>query len=658
MEGQFSLGSADNKGILSLLSAIEQTGDNFDTDPESPEPKDGMGGQEAAFNHLEGLEIHSDIGFSMSKAVCLCLICGQTSFNEPNDAMSMVDIFMEVSGRKLSQRIEDIVSRKILPAKHSTLICNECYGLLQQIEQLEVELLQYKRTVTSKFATSNPVKPKKASPKKTSFISNHASSIPSVSEPLDYSEPVIDPKMPLQFLANEKEIERDLEQMQERSLNKKSKLEILAETMRVFDDDYNYNSSDDENTFQDTLNNTKEKPVLECDVCNRVFKNNTLYQRHVKTHTKEKPYKCDECGKVFTSKSNMQAHQKTHFESKTYCCPHCSREFKGKKSLLEHVSSKHNHEKRFVCCQCPESFVSRHLKNVHERTHNGEKGFICDQCGDSFATSQGLSHHKSKHTGDYQFRCRACDKGFNNYKLLEEHFHIHTGNKPYQCSKCEKGFANRGSLWIHMKQHDNVKPYACTDCSKAFTHSSHLAVHKRIHTGEKPYKCRICGDGFISSNHLKRHMKSHANQLPFACGTCKLTFSQRRQLVTHSNKVHGGNIVEDTVQLNPTIEEESEENIGNSSSTFLINKVNEENLAEGEGYNLMPVVSIIEGDGMGGILGGDQMEMEGGMGQQRLVDLLGHDGVSLGQTIVLIQVPRDQNEGMGEEESMKVEGTS
>ena len=122
--------------------------------------------------------------------------------------------------------------------------------------------------------------------------------------------------------------------------------------------------------------------------------------------------------------------------------------------------------------------------------------------------------------------------------------------------------------------------------------------------------------------------------------------------------MHGGNIVEDTVQLNPTIEEESEENIGNSSSTFLINKVNEENLAEGEGYNLMPVVSIIEGDGMGGILGGDQMEMEGGMGQQRLVDLLGHDGVSLGQTIVLIQVPRDQNEVMGEEESMKVEGSS
>jgi len=641
METQFSLGSADNKGILSLLSAIEQTGDNFDTDTESPEPKD------APFNHLDGLEMPGDIALSMNKVVCLCLICGQTSFTEPTDNITMIDISMEVSGRRLSHRIEDIVLRKIIPTKHSTLICNECFGLLHQIELLEAELLQYKRTVTSKFASSNPVKAKKVSPKKSNFSSNPGVSIPSISEPLDYSEPVIDPKMPLQFLANEKEIERDLEQMQEK--NKKSKLEILTETMREFDDDYNYNnSSDDENQFQETLNIKKEKPILECDVCCKTFKNQTLYQRHMKTHTKEKPFKCDECGKVFTSKSNMLAHQKTHFETKTYSCVHCNREFKGKKSLLEHVSSKHNHEKRFVCCQCPESFVSRHLKNVHERTHNGEKGFICDQCGDSFATSQGLSHHKSKHTGDYQFRCRACDKGFNNYKLLEEHHHIHTGNKPYQCNKCEKGFANRGSLWIHMKQHDNIKPYACTDCNKAFTHSSHLAVHKRIHTGEKPYKCRICGDGFISSNHLKRHMKSHANQLPFACGTCKHAFSQRRQLVSHCNKVHGGNIVEEAVQVAPTIEGAG----GNdtTSPTFLLNKVNEENVMEGEGYNLMPVVSIVEGDEMGGILGGDQMEMDTEMGQQRLVDLLGHDGVSLGQTIVLIQVPRDRGPEEGEED--------
>ena len=60
----FSLNSADNKGILSLLSAIEQTGDNFETDPESPEPiKDHIEGHETAFNQLEGKELMCTIDY-------------------------------------------------------------------------------------------------------------------------------------------------------------------------------------------------------------------------------------------------------------------------------------------------------------------------------------------------------------------------------------------------------------------------------------------------------------------------------------------------------------------------------------------------------------------------------------------------------------------
>ena len=317
--------------------------------------------------------------------------------------------------------------------------------------------------------------------------------------------------------------------------------------------DENYNSSEDEN------NNLNCHKAFKCDLCTKVFRSSTLFQRHQKTHKEKYCQNCPECDKPFASKSSLSAHlkahqeskTKTHQESKTFSCPHCQREFKGRKSLLEHISAQHNQEGRLVCAQCPASFVSKHLKNVHEREHNGEKGYICDQCGESFATVQGLSHHKSKHTGDYQYRCQACDKGFNNYKLLEEHHHIHTGIKPYQCSKCDKGFANRGSWWIHVKQHESSKPYVCSECSKSFAHSSHLAVHKRIHSGEKPYRCRLCGEGFISSNHLKRHMKTHANQLPFACALCKQTFSQRRQLVSHSNKAHGWKLEEEAKPASP-----------------------------------------------------------------------------------------------------------
>ena len=113
-------------------------------------------------------------------------------------------------------------------------------------------------------------------------------------------------------------------------------------------------------------------------------------------------------------------------------------------------------------------------------------------------------------------------------------------------------------------------------------------------------------------------MKSHPNQLPFACGNCKQTFSMRRQLVSHSNKVHGGNVVED---YGPDLAAREEENVTFADTAGM-------DAAESEGYSLMPV-SIVEG----GMLGDTELHE-----QQRLVDLLGQDGVSLGQTIVLIQV--------------------
>jgi len=577
METQFSLGSADNKGILSLLSAIEQTGDTCDTE------SDG-GGQ--ALSSL-GLDITfpTTLAPTATAAQSTCLVCGAADAHQTLLTSGMI------------AKIESVVGRKMFLSRGSVdqkMACELCVALLNQIQTLEQQLLSCKTDLASKYASANsaPVK-RSRSPRKSrplpSSAGHSSGSLPSVSlrEPATHYFDPPDAKMPLQFLANE----RDSESRGD------SRLDVLAQEAELDGGYLKYCSSDEEKSVNATSS-------IECEYCQKVLKSPSLYQRHIKSHVKDKVYSCEECDKSFSTKHNMLAHMKSHYETRTFSCPHCQREFKGKKSLLEHVSSKHNNEKRFVCPQCPESFASRHLKNVHERTHNGERGFICDQCGESFATVQGLGHHKSKHTGDYQFRCRTCDKGFNNFKLMEEHQHIHTGNKPYQCNKCDKGFANRGSLWIHQKQHVDSKPYACPDCGKGFSHSSHLAVHRRIHTGEKPYRCRLCGEGFISSNHLKRHMKSHAGQLPFACGTCKATFSQRRQLVSHANKVHGGQVVEEAAVVEAVGDEEE----------------GEQGYQGSDEYSLMPV-SLMGEEGLG------EGENDG-----RLVDLLG-------QTIVLIQVP-------------------
>lgn len=122
-------------------------------------------------------------------------------------------------------------------------------------------------------------------------------------------------------------------------------------------------------------------------------------------------------------------------------------------------------------------------------------------------------------------------------------------------------------------------------------------------------------------------MKSHSNQLPYGCGVCKQTFSQRKQLVAHSNQLHGGNIVEDVgdSQENGNVKNDDEK-MGPETPI--------ENM-EDDGYSLMPV-SIVE-DGM-------LSEAGAAADQQRIVDLLSQDGVGLGQTIVLIQVPSEHGD--------------
>ena len=85
----------------------------------------------------------------------------------------------------------------------------------------------------------------------------------------------------------------------------------------------------------------KRKRGHECDVCEKVFRAPSDLDRHMRTHTKEKPYECDVCEKRFRTSDHLKSHKRIHTKEKPYECHVCEKRYRHLNSLKYHARTQH-----------------------------------------------------------------------------------------------------------------------------------------------------------------------------------------------------------------------------------------------------------------------------------------------------------------------------
>ena len=135
-----------------------------------------------------------------------------------------------------------------------------------------------------------------------------------------------------------------------------------------------------------------------CTVCEYSTYQKGHFNRHMRTHTGEKPHRCDHCGRRFTNAESLVKHAATHIADFPFHCRACFKGFSLKAEVLAHEK----------CC-----------RKRHYECHVCKKFFTC--------VKDELIRHMRIHTGDKPFRCGICMKHFGWKHDLKRHLNtIHT----------------------------------------------------------------------------------------------------------------------------------------------------------------------------------------------------------------------------------------
>lgn len=137
--------------------------------------------------------------------------------------------------------------------------------------------------------------------------------------------------------------------------------------------------------------------------------------------------------------------------------------------------------------------------------------------------------------------CDHCDAGpFRKPKYLRYHEEtVHAAERSHVCPTCGASYKRTSHLKRHMQNSHSTEEIVCDweGCGKVFKGREQYRKHMRRHETKDCHTCELCGKGFGKKRQLESHtLKIHG---PFPCRICGEVYSTRKEYMLHVRVRHG-----------------------------------------------------------------------------------------------------------------------